>query len=75
MKNIIIALKSIDKFQFVEQNNRTPTDVSVGVNYLFSAEQLCLFGPSGTPVPTKKNKTSLREPAFAEGFCIFEQWP
>ena len=29
MKNIIIALKSIDKFQFVEQNKQTPTDIKI----------------------------------------------
>ena len=45
-----------DKSQFIEQNKRTPTDFfqSVGVNYLFTAEQLCLNGPSRTPVTTKR---------------------
>ena len=35
MKNIIIALKSIDKFQFIEQNKQTPTDIKICRGYLF----------------------------------------
>ena len=59
--NYLKSFHDIYKFQFIEQNKITPMDFSksVGVNYLFSAEQLCLFGPSRTPVPTRRMVTSL----------------
>ena len=67
MKNIIIALKSIDKFQFVEQNKQTPTDIKICRGYLFVYSGVII------------NQLTIISPlilhALAEGFFIFEQWP
>ena len=36
----------IDKFQFIEQNKQTPTEKSVGVISLFTADQIFVFSDS-----------------------------
>ena len=75
-----MSFKELDKFQFVEQNKRTPTE-SVGVIYLLSVYQNCLsVGAIGRPRafnerPYKtKSNILMRSPLSAVLFLSAFRW-
>ena len=57
----------------IEQKNPDRSLKSVGVNLCFLQCNYC-NGPSGTPVPTKKNQTSLQELAFTQVLLYYRSY-
>ena len=65
-------MRKTDKFQFVEQNKRTPTEKSVGVIFVFGIA-IMLFRTVGDAGPYKEKSNILMRTTLLRGVFCFPQ--